>query len=185
MPLPVPPALRGLSRRLPALVAPLAAGLLLGACANTTTVGVLDRLTPYRVEVVQGNVVTREQLALLQVGMSRTQVRDVMGSPLLVDPFHAERWDYVFTIRRQGAATQERVIVLRFDGEALKSIDAPELPSEEDFVASIDTFKSRRDAGTLALTEEQRRALPVPQRATPPAEPASGPERDYPPLEPS
>ena len=63
-------------------------------------------ITPYRLEVVQGNVITKEQVAAIKPGMSRTQVRDVLGSPLLSDLFHNDRWDYVFTIRRQGAAPQ-------------------------------------------------------------------------------
>ena len=57
---------------------------------------------PYRIDVAQGNVVTKEQLARVSPGMSRLQVRDILGSPLLTDPFHADRWDYVFTIKRPG-----------------------------------------------------------------------------------
>ena len=79
----------------------------------------LGIITPYRVEVVQGNVVTSEQAALVKPGMSRAQVRDILGSPLLTDVFHADRWDYVFTIRRQGAEPQLRRVVVRFDGEKI------------------------------------------------------------------
>jgi outer membrane protein assembly factor BamE len=95
-----------------------------------------------------------------------------------------DRWDYVFTIRRQGAEPQRRSIVLAFEGDILARVDAPELPSEREFVDSIDTFERRRSVGPLALTEEQRKALPVPPRQA--AEPASqpAPPRDYPPLEP-
>jgi outer membrane protein assembly factor BamE len=100
--------------------------------------------------------------------------------------FHQDRWDYIFTIRRQGAAPQRRSVVVRFDGEALKSIDTGgELPAERDFVASIDTFKTRRNAPPLELSPEQLKKLPVP--AKPPApEPATAaaPVRSYPPLEP-
>jgi outer membrane protein assembly factor BamE len=163
----------------------LAAGFSLAGCASLqSSDNLLGVITPYRIEVVQGNVVTQEQIARVQPGLSRAQVRDIMGSPLLTDPFHADRWDYVFTIRRQGAEPQRRAVVLLFDGDKLKSVDAPPLPSERDFVASIDTFKSRRDAGTLALTEEQRKALPVPPKTdAAPAAPV-GPAREYPPLEP-
>jgi outer membrane protein assembly factor BamE len=149
----------------------------------------LGVVTPYKVEVVQGNVVTREQVALVQPGQSRAQVRDVLGSPLLTDAFHADRWDYVFTIRRQGAEPQTRRIVVRFDGERLASIDTGgELPAEREFVASIDTFKTSRNAPPLALTEAQIKALPAP--AKPVATSASGaeseaPPRSYPPLEPA
>jgi outer membrane protein assembly factor BamE len=146
----------------------------------------LGVVTPYRIEVVQGNVVTKEQAAAIKPGMSRTQVRDILGSPLLADAFHADRWDYVFTIRRQGAEPQLRRIVARFDGETLKSLDASsELPAERDFVASIDTFKTSRQSPPLALSEEQIKALPVPPK--PPAAVAEpiGPTRSCPPLEPA
>ena len=100
-------------------------------------------------------MVTKEQLALVKPGMTRAQVRDVLGSPLLTDAFHADRWDYVFTIRRQGAEPQPaRRIVARFEGETLKSVDSnAELPEEREFVASIDTFKTSRKAPPLALSE--------------------------------
>jgi outer membrane protein assembly factor BamE len=165
------------------LAAPLC--LSLAACASLqSSDSLLSRITPYRVEVVQGNVVTKEQIERIKPGLTRSQVRDVMGSPLLTDPFHADRWDYVFSIRRQGAQPQERSVVLRFDGDALKSVEAPELPSEREFVDSIDTFKAKREVPVLALTEEQRKALPVPPKPPAPPEEPSGPARSYPPLEP-
>ena len=134
----------------------------------------LAAITPYKVEVVQGNVVTKEQAALVKTGMSRTQVREVLGSPLLTDVFHADRWDYVFTIRRQGAEPQQRRIVALFDGDKLKSIDTGgELPSEREFVASIDTSKVTRSVPTLALTPEQIQALPKPKPVAAQAAPAA------------
>ncbi|WP_372526672.1 outer membrane protein assembly factor BamE [Piscinibacter sp.] len=170
---------------------PLAIALAIAALAGCQSLQSSDNLlgviTPYRVEVVQGNVVTKEQAALIKPGLSRAQVRDVLGSPLLTDVFHADRWDYVFTIRRQGAEPQQRRIVVLFDGEKLKSIDTGgELPAEREFVASIDTFKTSRDAPPLALTEEQIKALPVPKPvAAEAATAASAPTaRAYPPLEP-
>jgi len=143
-------------------------------------------ITPYRIEIVQGNVITSEQAAAIKPGMNRAQVRDVLGSPLIADPFHADRWDYVFTIRRPGAESQSRRIVVRFDGDLFKSMDTGgALPSEQEFVASIDTFKTNRNAPPLELTPDQVKALPAP--AQPPAvtvEPV-GATRSYPPLEPN
>ena len=144
----------------------------------------LGRITPYRLEVVQGNVITKEQAALVRPGMSKAQVRDVLGSPLLTDLFHVARWDYVFTIRRRGAEPQLRTIVALFDGDKLKSIETGgELPAEREFVASIDTGKSSRSVPALTLTDEQRKALPVPPR---PPQIEAVPDvaaRTYPPLE--
>jgi outer membrane protein assembly factor BamE len=164
----------------------LAVAALAGCQSLQSSDNLLGVITPYRVEVVQGNVVTKEQVALIKPGITRAQVRDVLGSPLLADVFHADRWDYVFTIRRQGTEPQQRRIVVLFDGDKLKSIDTGgELPAEREFVASIDTFKTSRDAPPLALTEEQIKALPVPKAA--PAEAAAAASapaaRAYPPLE--
>jgi outer membrane protein assembly factor BamE len=146
----------------------------------------LDAVTPYRVEIVQGNVITSEQAAAIKPGLNRTQVRDILGTPLVADAFHAERWDYVFTIRRQGAEPQARHVIVLFAGDQFKSIDTGgPLPSEREFVASIDTFKTARNAAALELTPEQAKALPVPNRpATIQLEPI-GPTRAYPPLEPA
>ena len=175
-----------------ALAGPVRAGLhlavalgLVGCQSLQSSDSFLGVITPYKIEIVQGNVITSEQAAVVKPGMSRAQVRDVLGSPLLADAFHADRWDYVFTIRRQGAEPQSRRVVLLFSGDSLKSMDAGgALPSEREFVASIDTFKTSRSAPALELSPEQTKALPAPTKpAVVEVEPV-GPVRDYPPLEP-
>lgn len=160
----------------------------LGLAGCTSWVGHSDRfalVVPlYRVEIVQGNVVTKEQAAKVKPGMTREQVRDILGSPMLTDPFFADRWDYVFTIRRQGTEPQARKLLALFEGDKLKQFDVPaDLPTEAEFVASINTFRPKGDVPKLALTEAERNAVPKPQRAAPaPAEPM-GATRSYPPLE--
>lgn len=163
----------------------LASALALASCESLqSSDNLLGVITPYKVEVVQGNVVTKEQAALIKPGMSRAQVRDILGSPLLTDAFHSDRWDYVFTIRRQGAEPQRRRIVVRFDGEKLKSMDtANDLPAEREFIASIDTAKTSRRSTPLELSDEQVKALPVPPRPAASAAEPEGPTRSYPPLE--
>lgn len=162
----------------------------LSACSSLDSLKTSETLfgviTPYRIEIVQGNVVTREMAERVKPGMTRAQVRDTLGSPLLTDVFHANRWDYVFTIRRQGAPYQQRRVTALFAGDVLQSFQADELPSEREFVASIDTTKVKRNPPPLQLTDEQLKALPPP--AKPPAAPAAtsealGPARTYPPLE--
>ena len=139
---------------------------------------------PYRIEVVQGNVVTSEQVARVVSGLSRVQVRDVLGSPLVTDLFHADRWDYVFLLNRPGTPRQTRAVVVIFENDKLARIDAPPLPTDAEFIDSIDPFRTRREVPVLALTEEQIRALPAPQRPAPAASAAEGTVRTYPPLEP-
>lgn len=143
-------------------------------------------LTPYRVEIVQGNAITREKVAQVRPGMTRLQVRDILGSPMLADPFHADRWDYLFTIRRAGTAAQRRHVVAHFEGDALQRLEAPaDLPSENEFVASIDpTRRATGPAPRLELSEAERAALPQPT-AQPSAgtAPSAAPPRAFPPLE--
>jgi outer membrane protein assembly factor BamE len=192
--MPLPSSLRAIARVcLPPALA-LAASIGLSGCQYLPSMpslgGSTDRflgvITPYKIEVVQGNVITSEQAAAIKPGMNRAQVRDVLGSPLVADVFHNDRWDYVFTIRRQGTEPQSRRVVVRFKADAFDSIDTGgALPSEREFVASIDTFKTSRNAPPLELSAEQLKALPVPARpAVVEAEPV-GPVRSYPPLEPS
>lgn len=172
----------------PRVAAALAGLVLLAGCASLqSSDNFLGVITPYRVEIVQGNVVTKEQLAQVKPGMNRSQVRDLLGSPLLTDMFHGDRWDYVFTIKRPGTERQERRIVLLFDGEQLKSVEAPELPTEAEFASSVTRNKDRGrgEPPVLELSEAQRKNLPAPKAV---AEAASAPQptgatRPYPPLE--
>lgn len=178
-------------RRPPALrsAAALLAALLAAGCSSWNTDGdVFGMLSPYRVDIQQGNVVTQDQIERIKPGMHRLQVRDVLGTPLLTDAFHADRWDYVFTLRQPGRPLQRRSVVLVFDGDVLKTVTAPELPTEREFIDSIARAERTLAAQALELTPEQIQALP------PPAPPASAPAaeappsvapRQYPPLEPT
>jgi outer membrane protein assembly factor BamE len=161
----------------------LAATLALGGCESLQrTDSLFGLITPYRIDIVQGNAITKEQAAQIKPGLSRLQVKDILGTPLITDPFHAQRWDYLFTLRRPNTDVQRRSVVVYFEGDVVKSIDAPELPSEREFVASISRFKDLR-APKLELSDEERKALPIPpKRVEPVAEPV-GPVREYPPLE--
>ena len=164
----------------------LASGvLLLAGCASLqSSQSFLSRITPYRLEIVQGNVVTKEQAAQVKPGMTRAQVRDLLGSPLLTDPFHADRWDYVFSIQRRGTEPQLRSVVALFEGQTLKSLETSgDLPSEREFIASIDPESAPHEVPSLALTEEQRKALPAPPRPTPAQAVPDVAARTYPPLE--
>lgn len=70
----------------------------------------------YKIDIQQGNVVTQDMIDQLRPGMTRRQVRFIMGNPLLTDTFHANRWDYLYSIQPGGGERlQERVSVI-FDG---------------------------------------------------------------------
>jgi outer membrane protein assembly factor BamE len=166
---------------------------LLSACGSTPQAAghamfggdkIFGLIRPYRMDIVQGNVLTKEQVARVKPGMSRAQVRDLLGTPLLTDLFHEDRWDYAFTIRRQGIEPQQRLVVAWFEGETLKQLDVPpDLPSENEFVAAINTREAKGEGPKLALTEDERKALPVPAKPATPAAEIIGAQRSFPPLE--
>ena len=144
-------------RRLALSAAALLIGLGVAGCSSTNERmrGALHAVTPYKVEVVQGNVVTKEQVDLLRAGMSRQQVRELLGTPLLADIFHANRWDYVFTIKRQRVEPQQRRLTVFFSGETLDRFEGDTMPSEEEFVAGLDTRKLSGKVPVLEATEDQ------------------------------
>ncbi|MBX9873146.1 MAG: outer membrane protein assembly factor BamE [Burkholderiaceae bacterium] len=140
-------------------------------------------LEPYRVPIVQGNVVTREQVAVLRPGMSRIQVRDILGTPLLTSVFHADRWDYVFTLQQQGREPQARRVTVYFKGEMLERFEADELPSETEFVATLGRPPKTR-MPLLEAPPEKLQDFPAPKPAPEPA-PLPPLPASYPPLEPA
>ena len=162
----------------------LTSASLLGCSSlNSASNNIASVVTPYKIDIVQGNFVSKEQAAAIKPGMSRTQVRDILGTPLLTSVFHADRWDYVFTFQRQGLAPQARKVTVYFKGEALERIDADTLPTEAEFVASLDSGRKSGAVPMLEMTEEALKQLPAPLKPTElkplPPLPAS-----YPPLEP-
>jgi outer membrane protein assembly factor BamE len=130
--------------------AALAASLGLGACGSA-----VSTWTPYKVEVVQGNFVSKEQVQALKPGMTRQQVREILGTSLLSDVFHADRWDYAFTIRRQGIEPQQRRFTVYFKGDLLDRAEGDPMPSEEEFVAQLDRRRSSGKVPVLEATQEQ------------------------------
>lgn len=157
------------------------------ACSSfdAATTRAVSVVTPYKMDIVQGNVVTKEQFALVKPGMSRAQVRDVMGTALLTSVFHADRWDYIFALKSQSAKNQQRKVTVYFKGDAVERTEGDELPTETEFVS---TLKSWVPSGTklpnLEASEEELKKFP------PPVQPAAADVRVpatavYPPLEPS
>jgi len=89
---------------------------ILSACSGVATV--TSYLTPYKTDIRQGNFVTQEMVAQLKPGLTRDQVRFVLGSPLVADMFHADRWDYVYRFKEgRGEQTQRRLAVFFEDNK--------------------------------------------------------------------
>lgn len=180
------PSVSTLAGHAPFACAAVAATLALAGCSSLEQGRWTSVFLPYKVEVVQGNVVTSEQIARVTPGMTRAQVRDVLGSPLMTDLFHADRWDYVFTLDRQGTPQQRLDVKIFFNGDSVARVEAPGLPTDAEFIESIAPNRGRNSVPVLALSPEQIKALPAP--APPPAaeaaSAATAPQRNYPPLEP-
>ncbi len=139
-------------------------------------------ITPYKMDIVQGNFVSKEQAAALKPGMSRPQVRDILGTPLLASMFHADRWDYIFTFKRQGLTPQARKVTVFFKGDVLERVEADDLPTENEFVASLDSGRKTGTVPQLEMSPESLKQLPAPEKTTEP-KPLPPLPASYPPLE--
>jgi outer membrane protein assembly factor BamE len=93
---------------------------LLAACSNTPQI--TNYLSPYRIDVRQGNFVTQEMVAQLKPGLTRDQVRFILGSPLVADMFHVDRWDYVYRLRPGQGEVQQRTLTVFFQDNKLTRV---------------------------------------------------------------
>ena len=80
-------------------------------------------ITPYKIDIQQGNNVSQEAVSQLKLGMSREQVRALLGTPLLTDIFHGDRWDYVYFREHPSGAREQRKLAVHFDGGKLARVD--------------------------------------------------------------
>ncbi len=98
-------------------------------------------LTPYKLPIQQGNIVASDSLAKLKSGMTKSQVVQVLGTPMVNDVFHANRWDYVHYLAKRGKMTEQNHVALIFQEErltqliglgvpALEPITTPDLPTD-------------------------------------------------------
>jgi outer membrane protein assembly factor BamE len=123
------------------------------AGAQTTTVTKLQKFmwffSPYRPDIQQGNFVSKEMLAQLKPGMTRDQVKFILGTPLLTDIFHADRWDYPFYLARgNGELTTSRVSIF-FKDNKVDHFDGGNLPTERQYIEQIagkSTYKPAKEA---------------------------------------
>jgi outer membrane protein assembly factor BamE len=129
------------SRMRGTLLAAAAVALVAGCSTyDNVTQRIAQSITPYRITVVQGNFVSKEAAAQMQVGMSRAQVRQLLGTPLLSDMFHADRWDYLFYFKRGSTSiVQQRDFIVLFSNDRVASWSGGEdLPSNLELLADID-----------------------------------------------
>jgi outer membrane protein assembly factor BamE len=146
------PALRGAFSPVRLGIVALTLFGLLGAVGCTSAVDETQRawmnkvFRPYVPDVVQGNFISSEQYSKLQLGMTREQVRQILGTPLLASYFHANRWDYIFEFKRAGQPlSKDRRVTVFFDGDKVVKFEGDALPTEVEMVAEIDNYaKTKR-----------------------------------------
>ena len=110
------------------LLVALALPLLLGACSSIPTPqfpGV------YKIPISQGNIITQEMIDQLEPGMTPRQVIYVMGSPLVRDPYHQNRWDYVFNYQPGGGERGQERVTLYFENDRLARMEGDFEPGPE------------------------------------------------------
>lgn len=107
--------------------------------AGCQRVPILPGLGPHKIDIQQGNVVTQDMVAKLKPGMTRSQVRFALGTPLVVDPFHSDRWDYVYVMQKKGKVVEQRRIIAVFKDDKLTHIEGDIVPTKEAQAASSDT----------------------------------------------
>jgi len=115
--------------RVSAGVAVLLAAALLHGCKSVELPKV-PGVTPYRMVIQQGNFISQEMVAQLKPGMSKEQVRFVLGTPLVTDIFHADRWDYVFYRESADGKREQRNLSVVFEKDKLARVLGDLMPAE-------------------------------------------------------
>ena len=105
-----------------AIILTLVVLILLAGCSSVPSL-------LYKIEIQQGNVITQEMVDKLKPGMTRSQVRFALGSPMISDAFHDNRWDYVYRLEQEGRLVEQRQLTVFFDGDELVRIDGSFKPS--------------------------------------------------------
>ena len=106
----------------------LSLALFLVACSHE---GTFKLPGVYRIDIQQGSIIDSEMLARLKPGMDKNQVHFIMGTAPLIDPFHTNRWDYVYTYSKGGRQREQRHITLHFEDDKLAYIDGDVVPGLE------------------------------------------------------
>ena len=134
--------------------------LIVFLCASCSST--LPGLKPYHLDVQQGNVVTSKMMLQLKPGMTKSQVRYVMGTPLLQDSFHQDRWDYIYQMNKGGEVVERRRVILEFNNEGLAKIRGDVIPAgspgaENAPMANVEDVKSAKSDKTL-LNEDPKKS---------------------------
>ena len=107
---------------------PMRTLLILVAISTLCACGFVGFPGVYKIDVEQGNIVTQEMADQLRPGMSRRQVRFILGTPLIEDPFNQDRWDYPYVRRNGNNILSEARVTVIFDGDNLLEVSGDYMP---------------------------------------------------------
>ena len=127
-------------------------------------------LGPHRIDVQQGNALDQENVARLKPGLNRSQVRFLLGTPLVVDPFRTDRWDYVYVFYKAGKLAEQKHITLFFDGEILARIEG-DLPVAEPVAQPPKPEANPEPKAETVVPPEAAESRPLPVILAPKADP--------------
>lgn len=103
---------------------------LITVCLLAALSFIFSACQPHRIDIQQGNKVSPENFEKLKTGLSRKQVLFLLGTPLLQDPFHQDRWDYIYYIKPGNEPVKQSRVTLYFKGDTLVKIDADDYAPE-------------------------------------------------------
>lgn len=90
----------------------------------------LPGLSPHKIDIQQGNYVTQDMVDKLKPGMSKSQVRFALGTPLVIDAFHVDRWDYVYVLQKKGRVVEQRRLFVVFQDDKLARVEGDVVPAK-------------------------------------------------------
>lgn len=136
----------------------------------------LDKLPfVFKMTIQQGNIITEEMVDRLEPGMTKSQIRYLMGTPILTDLFHTNRWDYTYTIRRGHEKTEIKRLTLFFEDDSLVKVQGDMRPDPEraaqrepaDLLVSVPDWEDKRGflakaASTVGLEPAESEPAPPP-----------------------
>jgi len=145
----------------------------------------------YRPDIQQGNLLQTTDIDQVKTGMTRSQVRYILGTPMVSDPFDQQRWDYVYTFRRGRDTDVLRAhFIVRFQDDKVSSVEKPDLPEETANTKIIQQQRERQAASAAAVAEAAAAAAPpapaaadgnAAPPAAPPTDSTDAPPADLPP----
>ena len=148
----LPPLPRSALRRLAGAAAVLASLLVAGCATIDTHFPTLRSFGVYKLDINQGNFLSQDMVDRLKVGQTKVQVRQVLGTALLVSPFRESRWDYVYLFIRQGRVVEHRTLSLYFVDEKLARWEGDEMPAS---VAELNREALAQTGGEAAWSDQR------------------------------